>query len=102
MKKMLKTMLAAVGVMCMVQLAPANAAYPERPVRLIVPFSAGGPNDIMARLVAEHMGKRLGQDIPVNTKSGEEQLISDIEVLGIAAYGYALIFTTNSFPTFYQ
>src|SRR3546814_4741748 len=95
MKKMLKTMLAAVGVMCMVQLAPANAAYPERPVRLIVPFSAGGPTDIMARLVAEHLGKRLGQVITVINKPGADNLIAAREVVGSAADGYTLMFTTN-------
>ena len=45
--------------------APAAAQYPNRPVTVIVPFAAGGPTDVVARLVGEHMSRTLGQTIVV-------------------------------------
>jgi tripartite-type tricarboxylate transporter receptor subunit TctC len=51
--------------------APAQAAaYPEQPVRIIVAFSAGGTTDILARLVADHMSKKLGQSFIIENKPG--------------------------------
>ncbi|ALD92004.1 hypothetical protein CR3_2814 [Cupriavidus gilardii CR3] len=49
--------------------APAN--YPSRPIRLIVPFAAGGSTDLSARLVAEYAGRELGQSIVVENKGGQ-------------------------------
>jgi tripartite-type tricarboxylate transporter receptor subunit TctC len=48
----------------------ARAAYPERPVTMIVPFAAGGPTDVVARIVAEHMSRTLGQQIVVENVAG--------------------------------
>jgi len=50
--------------------APALAAYPERPVTMIVPFAAGGPTDVVARIVADHMSRTLGQQVVVENVSG--------------------------------
>jgi putative tricarboxylic transport membrane protein len=50
--------------------APARAAYPERPVTMIVPFAAGGPTDVIARIVAEHMSRTLGQQIVIENVAG--------------------------------
>ena len=46
-------------------LAPANAqeTYPSRPIRLIIPFPAGGPTDVFARLYAQHMSALLGKQV---------------------------------------
>ena len=49
---------------------PASAEYPEKPITLIVPFAAGGPTDLIARLVAEHMTKTLGQAIIIENVPG--------------------------------
>jgi tripartite-type tricarboxylate transporter receptor subunit TctC len=49
---------------------PASAQYPTRPVTLIVPFAAGGPTDTVARIIAEHMAKTLGQSIVVENDAG--------------------------------
>ena len=46
------------------------AEYPEKPITLIVPFAAGGPTDLIARLVAEHMTKTLGQPIIIENVPG--------------------------------
>ena len=51
--------------------APAQAqTYPARPITMIVPFAAGGPTDIVARIVADHMSKTLGQQIVVDNRGG--------------------------------
>jgi tripartite-type tricarboxylate transporter receptor subunit TctC len=49
---------------------PAAAAYPERPITLIVPFAAGGPTDTIARIVGEHMSRSLGQAIVIENMAG--------------------------------
>jgi tripartite-type tricarboxylate transporter receptor subunit TctC len=49
---------------------PAAAAYPERPITMIVPFAAGGPTDTIARIVGEHMARTLGQAIVIENVAG--------------------------------
>jgi putative tricarboxylic transport membrane protein len=48
----------------------SRAAYPERPITMIVPFAAGGPTDVIARIVGEHMSRTLGQQIVVENVAG--------------------------------
>jgi tripartite-type tricarboxylate transporter receptor subunit TctC len=48
----------------------AQAAYPERPITMIVPFAAGGPTDVVARIVAENMSRSLGQQVVIENISG--------------------------------
>jgi tripartite-type tricarboxylate transporter receptor subunit TctC len=50
--------------------APAAAQYPERAISMIVPFAAGGPTDIVARIVGEYMQKTLGQPVVVENVAG--------------------------------
>jgi tripartite-type tricarboxylate transporter receptor subunit TctC len=49
---------------------PARAAWPERPITMVVPFAAGGPTDVVARIVGEHMSHRLGQQIVIENVTG--------------------------------
>src|SRR5262245_12481345 len=49
---------------------PAAAQYPSKPITIIVPFAAGGPTDVVARLVGEHMSRTLGQTIIVENVGG--------------------------------
>jgi tripartite-type tricarboxylate transporter receptor subunit TctC len=49
---------------------PARAAWPERPITMIVPFAAGGPTDVVARIVSDHMSRTLGQQIIVENVAG--------------------------------
>jgi tripartite-type tricarboxylate transporter receptor subunit TctC len=67
MKKLLFP-LVALGALALA--APARAAYPDRPITMIVPFAAGGPTDVVARIVAEHMSRTLGQQVVVENVAG--------------------------------
>ena len=77
--------------------APAWAqGYPARPVRLVVPFSPGGPTDAFARLYADAMGRQLGQTVIVDNKAGASGAIGSLEVKNAAPDGYNLLFGTAS------
>ena len=63
--------LAAGGIVALASLtAPALAQYPSKPITVIVPFAAGGPTDVVARLVGEHMGRTLGTTFVVENIGG--------------------------------
>lgn len=71
-------------------------SYPSRPIQLIVPFSAGGPTDIYARLIGKLLGDALGQPIVVDNRAGATGLIGSKMVKNAKADGYTLLFTSNS------
>ena len=74
-------------------LAATGAAaqdYPSRPITLIVPYAAGGGNDVMARIVAEKMSKSLGQQIVIENKGGAGGSIATRQVAKAAPDGYTL------------
>jgi tripartite-type tricarboxylate transporter receptor subunit TctC len=70
--------------------------YPTRPIRLIVGFSAGGPTDVIARLVAQDMSATLGQSVVVENKTGANALIATELVAQSEADGYTLLFASLS------
>ncbi len=67
---MTKPLLAALTLFAAALAGPARAAYPDRPITMIVPFAAGGPTDVIARIVAENMSRTLGQQIVVENVAG--------------------------------
>jgi tripartite-type tricarboxylate transporter receptor subunit TctC len=67
-KKLVLTLAAALGVAA--ASAHAQGNYPQRPVTMIVPFAAGGPTDVIARIVGDHMSRTLGQQIVVENVAG--------------------------------
>ena len=71
-------------------------AFPNKPVRLIVGFAAGGPTDVIARIVAQDMGGTLGQTVLVENKTGANSLIASLDVRKAAPDGYTLMMTTLS------
>jgi len=64
--------------------------YPSRPITLVVPYSAGGGNDVMARIVAEKMSRSLGQQIVIENKGGAGGSIATRQVAKAAPDGYTL------------
>lgn len=78
-------------------MAPALAsAYPEKPIRMIVPYSAGGGIDTSARLFAEGLSQKLGQPIIVENRPGAGGMIGAEAVAKSPADGYTLLFAGNS------
>jgi tripartite-type tricarboxylate transporter receptor subunit TctC len=71
---------------------PATAqVYPARPVTIVVPFAAGGGNDILARLLAQHMGQALGQQFVIENRAGAGGTIGARAVAKAAPDGYSLM-----------
>ena len=68
-----------------------TAAYPNRPVRMIVGFGAGGGTDIVARILAQKMGQMLGQSIVVENRTGASGMIAAQDVAKSAPDGYTLM-----------
>lgn len=85
---------AAVCGVAMVTAGPVIGAYPEKPVRLIVPFSTGGGTDIQARLLIQKMREDLGQQVIVDNRTGAGGLIGAELVTQSPADGYTVLFTT--------
>jgi tripartite-type tricarboxylate transporter receptor subunit TctC len=74
---------------------PAWAAgYPERLIKLIVPFAAGGPVDVMARLVAQHLSAKFGQSVIVENRPGAGGTIAAKMVAAAEPDGYTLYFAS--------
>ncbi|CAM3626141.1 Tripartite tricarboxylate transporter substrate binding protein [Bordetella sputigena] len=70
----------------------AQAAYPERPVRIIVGFSPGGPTDVVARAFASYASQALGQSFVVENKPGANTILAAEAVAKSPADGYTLLF----------
>ena len=73
--------------------------YPVRPVRLVVPFPAGGSNDIVGRVVATGLGERLGKQVIVDNRVGGNSIIGTEIVANAQADGYTLLVISTSFTT---
>lgn len=71
--------------------------YPDRPIRLVIPFSPGGPNDLVARPLTETMAEALGQPFVIENKAGANGITGAQFVAKSPADGYTLLMTTGSF-----
>lgn len=100
----------AVGILCglFASLNPdAHAAetYPARPVRMIVPFPAGGPTDALARVVAQKLTEAWGQQVVVDNRGGANGIIGQDLVAKATPDGYTLLMQSVAFainPTLYK
>jgi putative tricarboxylic transport membrane protein len=75
--------------------AHAEARYPDRPVRIVVPFAAGGVADITVRIVAERLGDKLGQRFYVENQPGAGGIAAARTVISSAPDGYTLALLSN-------
>lgn len=91
----MKKILAALCI-GLASLGTAHAAYPERPVNIVVPFSPGGATDILARLLAERMSDKLGQSVIVENKPGGGTVIASNYVARAKPDGHTLLLAASS------
>jgi tripartite-type tricarboxylate transporter receptor subunit TctC len=84
------------------QTAALQPAYPVKPIRLVVPFPAGGPTDQFARQYAQALSIQLGKPVVVDNKSGASGAIGSLEVKNSAPDGYTLLFGTASTHVLYN
>jgi tripartite-type tricarboxylate transporter receptor subunit TctC len=86
--------LAAVGLAAGIWPAPAQD-YPARPVRMVVPFAAGGGTDLVGRIVAQELSKGLNQQFYIENKAGAAGQVGTDLVAKSPAYGYTLLWTVT-------
>ena len=98
MKYTRRAALACLG--CMAALSPmlvnAQGTYPNKPIRVIVPFAAGSTTDIIARAIADKMGQSMGQTLVIDNRGGASGTIGQQVVATAAADGYTIMIHSSS------
>jgi len=90
--------LAIIGLASALSMVPVRAqeAYPARPIHIVVPFPAGGPSDVLTRLMGDRMSADLGQPIVVDNRPGANTVIGAQLVAKAAPDGYTLLMAIDS------
>jgi tripartite-type tricarboxylate transporter receptor subunit TctC len=100
MSNRMRALLAAVAVVLTLPALPARAQqYPSKPVRMIVPFGAGGPADVFARVIAQHLSEELKQSFVIEDRPGAGAIIGTDAVAKSAPDGYTLLVMSNTHTT---
>jgi len=94
-----RLLLAAAATMLLPLQAVAQAQWPTKPVKLVVPFVPGGSNDIIARVLANKLSARWGQSVMVDNKGGSGGTIGTDFVAKSAPDGYTILFASTSITT---
>ena len=96
MRTRLNIMLLAVAVLCS---TAASAQYPNKPLRIVVPFPPGGSNDIVGRVVAFHLSDRIGKQVIIDNRPGGNSIIGTELVANAQPDGYTLLMISTSSTT---
>jgi tripartite-type tricarboxylate transporter receptor subunit TctC len=89
------------GLAASILVSPVFAqTYPNRPIQLVVPYSPGGPTDVAARVMAQRMSERLGQNLVVMSMGGAGGVIGTDFVNRAKPDGYTILFAVNSMAIF--
>jgi tripartite-type tricarboxylate transporter receptor subunit TctC len=75
---------------------PAGAAYPDRAIRIVVPFPPGGPLDLVARTVGPELAERLGQKVEIDNAAGDDGIVGTDLVAKAAPDGYTLLLASST------
>lgn len=94
--KKIKKALAFVVPLALASGAFAQADFPNRPIRIVVPFAAGGATDVIARVVGQKLGTQLGQPVVVENKAGANGNIGAVMVARSAPDGYTILMATSA------
>lgn len=85
----------AATALALVSVSAAASTYPDKPIKLVVPFPAGGPTDAMARLIGQNLSSKLGQPVVIDNRGGAGGTIATEAVANAAPDGYTLFFATT-------
>ena len=88
--------IAAVTALSLVGEAAAADGFPSKPVRIVVPYTPGSPNDVMARLLAQHLQAKLGEAAVIDNKPGGGTTIGSKVAAAAPADGYTLLFASSA------
>lgn len=82
------------GLASMVHTAAQAQAYPDKPIRMVIPFAAGGGTDVVGRIVAQYLRAPLGQNLVVENKAGAGGTVGAQQIVNAPADGYNLLFSS--------
>src|SRR5215470_499272 len=96
MREVIGKVLAALGLLCVACASACAQPWPEKSVKMIVPFPAGGGTDFIARLVAKHLSQRLGQQVYVENRGGANGGIGLQALMQADPDGYTIATTSDT------
>jgi tripartite-type tricarboxylate transporter receptor subunit TctC len=95
MKHIRKTLLAFAAMLMLVPVPQAGAAWPEKPIKIVLPFGAGGVADVTSRIMADRLGKKFGQGVVIENMPGPGGINAARAVTGAPPDGYTMGLVTN-------
>jgi tripartite-type tricarboxylate transporter receptor subunit TctC len=84
-------------IVTVISATAVRAAYPDRPIRVVIPFPAGGPSDVVARAVVPRLAVELGQPVAIESIPGKDGITGAASVAKAPPDGYTLLLTPSSF-----
>ena len=97
-RKILAALSIAAGILTATSISTVQAQnnYPNQPIKMVIGFAAGGPTDVIGRLLAQHMTTSMGQSVVVENRTGANSLIATKEVAKAKPDGYTTLFASLS------